>query len=392
MNDSISSSSDSAASKVTNANNGEIKEDETQKLDDSYVDASENIKISSETYGIDLPKEDNNNSGDSAIVKNFEKVFNHQRETMSSSNKEIYESLTSPNDILVTPETIFEPNGHSRPYQKPHLVFSKTENLEDTHVNFNPPKPDYTVNGHMLPGPGQVIMVGTDSLYNEANKRNESKLQLFDQFVKRPNIITKVRPQLPKPVVISSAKIHKQPVRRPPVQFSLPIDSTGDEKDSSSQTERPPSTHLKPQMINDGLLKSDQKVSFSPAFHGETGPILRYPVNEYQKDATPYSRVSNVSHILNKIAHTKDSAVGVKRPYTTTEIVGLSPPFTDRTTSGPAEKRLNQSLEISIMKPPPLIVPIKKVNITYVYQNNTAMTTRTSTRRPTNIPVQVQKF
>jgi hypothetical protein len=299
---------------------------------------------------------------------------------------------------LKPPEIIavFEPNGHSRPYSKLHTFETNSQNKPDI-ITESPEQIHNIFKGHMRPGLGQVLHVQADKneIDNNFEKhRNESLLYSHrgrprPDYATRihpehPQIVTKSKPQLPGPVVISSGKMKKQNSnrRRPSVKFSLPIDSTGEENESKTQTERPPSadadkTNIKSKQESlatafqtnyahansDNEQDNDKEIEINVSYVELQKTTPKTKLHEDMLPPAITSTDNNKEIIKNQLM---DEIL--KPPPSPNDVLGLSPPPVDITTTNrPLEnKQSHQKItsDVSGLKPPPLYIPLKESSIT----------------------------
>ncbi|XP_058788844.1 uncharacterized protein LOC131662888 [Phymastichus coffea] len=389
-----------------------------EKPMDSDVEASEDIKISTglndkpeddiiitedsdknkfeTTITFDQDRVDEN--GDGEIIMGSEKKqdqylaqstygeFNH----MNNNHHNVYVTDTGPQQNM-TSHTQFidlqspvvnpsiEPNGHSRPFLKSHFSMTLSDNKPDI-ITESPDKNDEIVHGHIKPGLGQVLHVQNDKNEYETRK-NDSRTHIYRRpkpdfpsriHADRPEIITKPKLKTPRPVVVSSGKIRKQNnYRKPQVQFSLPIDSTGEENDSKTQTERPPSSdttnyHKKPTQES---LDTAFQTNFASDDHKDEVVNDRVEADGSFSDTQKISDSKSkllpqdmvpppVTPVVNKDILKNDE--GLKPPPLPT-VLGLTPPPVDiTTTTRPIENNPKVNAEVSGLKPPPLYIPLQE--------------------------------
>ncbi|XP_015431646.1 PREDICTED: uncharacterized protein LOC107187952 [Dufourea novaeangliae] len=199
-----------------------------------------------------------------------------------------------------------------------------------------------------------------------------------------PHIITKPKPQVPGPITISSS--NSKPDARPNIRFSLPVEVVGQEVDSKTQTERPPSILITASNLNEKKKKNDEsletayqtnfaasgidngdsikhdtKTRIRPV-ESSTGDMLSIEgVNVPSRDMMPPPLRPTMPNQSNK-----DEEEGLKPPpIPSHDVVGLSPPPVDiTTTSGPMEDRFPFSTaNESGLKPPPKYIPLKETSV-----------------------------
>ncbi|XP_076288872.1 uncharacterized protein LOC143213154 isoform X2 [Lasioglossum baleicum] len=196
-----------------------------------------------------------------------------------------------------------------------------------------------------------------------------------------PHIITKPRPQVPGPITITSG--NSKPDSRPNIKFSLPVEAIGQEVDSKTQTERPPSMLITVNNLNDkkkndesletayqthfaveGVDKSDSKkhdTRIRPVEQSNSNVIGIEGVDVPSRDMMPPPLRPPVLNQSNK-----NEEEGLKPPpIPSHDVVGLSPPPVDiTTTSGPTEDRFSfVTANDSGLKPPPKYIPLKEATV-----------------------------
>lgn len=280
----------------------------------------------------------------------------------------------------------FEPNGHSRPFSNLHIVTSNSENKTKPSSEFSE-KNQNIVQGHILQGLGQVIHVQTQKTDSEkpfkvqknqptqngGKPRPDYSTQVHPNH---PQIITKLKTQVPGPVTIFSDKSHKQNShRRPTQQFSLPIDSIGEENESKTQTERAPSSDnnkleesldtafqmnfasTDSKEDTDNKKKNRTGVSFTE-HPGKT--TVRTTLLSQDMKPPPVSAVST-----HKVVKSPLADPGLRPPPPpTTDVVGLSPPPVDITTTNKPVESKPKKPSVSGLKPPPIYIPLKESKVT----------------------------
>ncbi|XP_067209575.1 uncharacterized protein [Linepithema humile] len=176
-----------------------------------------------------------------------------------------------------------------------------------------------------------------------------------------PHILTKPKPQVPDPVIISSDNAKLEAHGRPN-KFSMSVEATGEEMDSKTQTERPPSmlitknnpSHNK--KSNETLETAYQTNFASLDPHDKTRPINVKEVNIPSRNIMPppLNVGSNQSN--------KNEQEGLKPPPPpSSDVLGLSPPPVDITTTHvPIEDRFALVTNNESGLKPPKFVPLKE--------------------------------
>lgn len=295
----------------------------------------------------------------------------------------------------------FEPNGHSRPYGRPDAqpgIYQQPEIItKPLSKTSRPDQSDFVLfgEGHMQPGPGQVISINAEPEWSINHNRSKTqslgRLNLEKPLSKPtptyigisrpeigsgvrihpdyPHIITKPKIRVPGPITISSGS--SKPVdnthRRP--QFSLPIEAIGDEVDSKTQTERPPSSLVnKPSKeptdetletaFQTNFASSDSKEDVKDTFSDGS---QRKEMSTTMKPKVPSQNMMPPPRTSSrKTTEQKTNNQGVKISLKSTEVVGLSPPPVDiASMNRPADSKIS-ILNESGLRPPPMFNPLKE--------------------------------
>lgn len=184
-----------------------------------------------------------------------------------------------------------------------------------------------------------------------------------------PHILTKPRPQVPDPVIISSDTASMETHSRPNIKFSMSVDATGEEVDSKTQTERPPSmlvtkNNLSQNKQTDEILDTAHQTNFASSDSqnkpdGKTRPVDVKEVNVPSRNIMP----PPVSVTVEPNQSNKNEQEGLKPPPPppSSDVFGLSPPPIDITTTHvPIEDRFALvTNNVSGLKPPKYI-PLKE--------------------------------
>lgn len=282
----------------------------------------------------------------------------------------------------------YELNGHSRPFSNPQIIVSNSGNKTKHTLDFSD-KAQNVAQGHILQGLGQVIHVQTEKKDSEKpskvhkNEGNQVRGKPRPDYTTQvhpnhPQIITKLKPQVPGPVTIFSDKVHKQNAhRRPTQQFSLPIDSIGEENESKTQTERAPSSDNKVEESLDTAfqtnfasteakeemeIKKKNQTNVSFVQHQEKTTV-RTTTNPISQDMKP-PPVSAVNSHKVMVKNSLADAGLRPPPPPSTDVLGLSPPPVDITTTSKPVENKPKKQPASGLKPPPLYIPLKESKIT----------------------------
>lgn len=406
-----------------NSGVGQVESDSKimEKPVDSEVDASENVRISTgpqdkiEDDIIVADDSDRNKfettitfdqdrvgeNGDGEIIMGSEKKQDQYLsqspysgyDTISNDHHSVFVTDTGPQQNISTqPQSVnlqrpsynhpsVELNGHSRPFSKPHFDVSDNSKVDIITESPNH-KDDEIVHGHMKPGFGQVLHVQNDENGQLPSRKNESRVHVYrprpkpDFSQRHPQIITKPKLKTPRPVVVSSGKVRKpnNAYRKPQVQqFSLAIDSTGEENDSNSQTERPPSSETKMSNYDKKPTQESLDTAFQTNFANDDSKVEES--NDRKETAGSYQDIRKitiskskplaqdmvpppVTPVFNQEISKNDE--GLKPPPPPT-VLGLTPPPVDiTTTTRPVENKPKKNTEVSGLKPPPLYIPLQE--------------------------------
>ncbi|XP_076766684.1 uncharacterized protein LOC143433282 [Xylocopa sonorina] len=201
-----------------------------------------------------------------------------------------------------------------------------------------------------------------------------------------PHIIVKPKPQVPGTITISSGNSKSE---TPPNQFSMPVEAMGEEVDSKTQTERPPSMLVTMNNIgeknnNDEKLDNSYQTNFaaSDANKGDSmepheskvkvRPIETSTVdmmNSMEGMGVPSREMKPppLRPVVGINQSNKDKEEDLKPPpIPSRDVVGLSPPPVDiTTTSGPMDDNRFPfgTANESGLKPPPKYIPLKESTV-----------------------------
>ncbi|XP_050466197.1 uncharacterized protein LOC126859213 [Cataglyphis hispanica] len=184
-----------------------------------------------------------------------------------------------------------------------------------------------------------------------------------------PHILTKPKPQVPQPVIISSDNAGLETHNRPNIKFSMSVEATGEEVDSKTQTERPPSmlvtkNNMSHNKKNDETLNTAYQTNFASSdSQDKRDEIKTRPINNEETNVPSRNMMPpplNVATGSNKSS--KNEQEGLKPPPPPTppsrNVLGLSPPPVDITTTHmPVKDRF--ATDESGLKPPKYI-PLKE--------------------------------
>lgn len=177
-----------------------------------------------------------------------------------------------------------------------------------------------------------------------------------------PHILTKPKPKVPEPVIISSGTAGLDMPGRPNVKFSMSVEATGEEVDSKTQTERPPSmlvtkNNLSHNKKNDETLNTAYQTNFASSdSQGEQSKIKE--TNVPSRNMMPPPLSTGVGSNQSK----KKDQEGLKPPPPpSSDVLGLSPPPVDITTTHmPVDNRFALMTTDESGLKPPKYVPLKE--------------------------------
>ncbi|XP_011695985.1 PREDICTED: uncharacterized protein LOC105454797 isoform X2 [Wasmannia auropunctata] len=174
-----------------------------------------------------------------------------------------------------------------------------------------------------------------------------------------PHILTKPKPQVPEPVIVSSGTAGLETHGRPNVKFSMSVEATGGEVDSKTQTERPPSmlitkNNLSHNKKNDEAMNTAYQTNFASSdSQGEQDKI---------KETNVPSRNMMPPPLNGGVGPKKKEQEGLKPPPPPpSDVFGLSPPPVDITTTHiPVDDRFALMTTDESGLKPPKYVPLKE--------------------------------
>lgn len=188
-----------------------------------------------------------------------------------------------------------------------------------------------------------------------------------------PHILMKPKPQVPGPVIISSGTSGVDTQQgHPSIKFSMSVETTGEEVDSKTQTERPPSmlvtkNNLPHNKKNDETLDAAYQTNFASSETHNKDEFKTRPINI--KEMNVPSRNMMPPPLNGESSQANKDEEGLKPPPPpSSDVVGLSPPPVDITTTHvPIEDRfaLVTTDETTGLKPPKY-VPLKESITTVV--------------------------
>lgn len=187
-----------------------------------------------------------------------------------------------------------------------------------------------------------------------------------------PHILTKPKPQVPEPVIVSSDTAGLGTHDRPNIKFSMSVEATGEEVDSKTQTERPPSmlvtkNNLLHNKKNDETLNTAYQTNFASSdSQDKRDEIKTRPINNKEMNVPSRNMMPpplNTAAGSNK--SNKNEQEGLKPPPPPTppssDVLGLSPPPVDITTTHvPVEDRFALVTTNESGLKPPKYIPLKE--------------------------------
>lgn len=183
-----------------------------------------------------------------------------------------------------------------------------------------------------------------------------------------PHILTKPKPQVPGPVIVSSGVAGLETGHsRPNVKFSMPVEVMGEEVDSKTQTERPPSMLVTKNGLshnkNDEILQTAHQMNpvSSQDMPNKMDGIKTKPINAKETNVPSRNMMPPPlnADVGSKQAN-KEQQEGLKPPPPplSSDVLGLSPPPVDITTTHtPIEDRFAlMTTDESDLKPPKYVL------------------------------------
>ncbi|EZA62920.1 63 kDa sperm flagellar membrane protein [Ooceraea biroi] len=182
-----------------------------------------------------------------------------------------------------------------------------------------------------------------------------------------PHILTKPKPQVPKPVIVSSGSTGLETHNRPNIKFSMPVEAIGEEVDSKTQTERPPSmliikNNLSHNKKNNETLNTAYQTNFaSSESQNKQDEIKRRPINIKEMNVPSRDMMPPPLNVGPNQSN-KDEQGGLKPPPPpSSDVFGLSPPPVDITTTHiPIEDRFALITTSESGLKPPKYIPLKE--------------------------------
>lgn len=185
-----------------------------------------------------------------------------------------------------------------------------------------------------------------------------------------PHILTKPKPQVPQPVIISSDTTGLETHDRPNIKFSMSVEAMGEEVDSKTQTERPPSMLVTKNNLhnkNDETLNTAYQTNFASSdSQDKRDEVKTRPVNNKEMNVPHRNMMPpplNTATEPNK--SNKNGQEGLKPPPLPTpvssDVLGLSPPpVAITTTNMPIEDRFALVTTNESGLKPPKYIPLKE--------------------------------
>jgi len=206
------------------------------------------------------------------------------------------------------------------------------------------------------------IMIGNNRL-NVIRPEHGTFTRVHPEY---PHILTKPKPQVPKPVIVSSGSTGLETHNRPNIKFSMPVEITGEEVDSKTQTERPPSmliikNNLSHSKVNNATLNTAyQANSASVESQNKQDEIKIRPVNT--KENVPSRNMMPPPLNAGSGQSNRNEQEGLKPPPPPSDdVLGLSPPPVDITTTHtPLEDRFAVITTSESGLKPPKYIPLKE--------------------------------
>lgn len=185
-----------------------------------------------------------------------------------------------------------------------------------------------------------------------------------------PHILTKPKPEVPEPVIVSSGTSGLETHDRPNIKFSMSVEATGEEVDSKTQTERPPSMLVTKNNLSHN--KNDEHETLNTAYQtnfassDSQDEIKSRPVNNKEMNVPSRNMMPpplNVAAGSNKSNKNGQEGVKLLPPPTppSSDVLGLSPPPVDITTTHvPIDDRFALVTTNESGLKPPKYIPLKE--------------------------------
>ncbi|XP_029175188.1 uncharacterized protein LOC114943684 [Nylanderia fulva] len=181
-----------------------------------------------------------------------------------------------------------------------------------------------------------------------------------------PHILTKPKPQVPEPVIVSSGIAGLETHDRPNIKFSMSVEATGEEVDSKTQTERPPSMLVTKNNLSQNkkdeheTLNTAHQTNFASSdFQDE---LKTRPVNNNKEMNVP-SRNMMPPPLNAGSNKNEQEGIELSPPPTppSSDVLGLSPPPVDITTTHvPVDDRFALVTTNESGLKPPKYIPLKE--------------------------------
>lgn len=180
-----------------------------------------------------------------------------------------------------------------------------------------------------------------------------------------PHILTKPKPQVPKPVIVSSGSTGLETHNRPNIKFSMPVEISGEEMDSKTQTERPPSmliikNNLSHSKKSNETLNMAHQTNFA-SLESQDEIKIR-PVNIKEINVPSRTMMPPPLNVRpNQLNKDKQEGLKPPPPPVSSDVFGLSPPPVDITTTHvPIEDRFSSITTSESGLKPPKYIPLKE--------------------------------
>ncbi|XP_043272773.1 uncharacterized protein [Venturia canescens] len=288
-------------------------------------------------------------------------------------------SFPSQHEWPQNPQASGNPPVQSPPGKDHRNDFPKVEGSNNRYVRRN----QTTKTASYFPSNEEGSSLG-DRTDQTPNRMQNSGTRVHPAY---PHILTKPRPRVPGPITITSHS--KRPDinnDKPKIQFSLPVEAMGEEKDSTTQTERPPSMlitangHKNKKQKQETLETASQTNFATPDRDNENSQQQEVKVygkpteTKKQEASSSHSngnlRVPSQNMMPPPVRNSHDSSThpddskngdGLKPPPPPADVVGLSPPPVAITTTGrPKEDRFSFPTPEETDLTPPKYIPLKE--------------------------------
>lgn len=293
---------------------------------------------------------------------------NYHQKQSAQDNKNSYQPDKNDDTVDLKPPAIithYRPDSERRPVLRPRPVsFSRPEST--THLLDSRPKRPINRTDAATLIFGSKFAVSRPNFNKEEMTHNTSLpggITTTRVHPDYPHILTKPKPQVPAPITISTgSSLKTDNSRLNKVKVSLHIKEIGEDVDSKTQTERLPSMLLKKyenkkpdvsfetaSQTNFANSESDSKDKIVQSRPGDIKTGTQTPKVPSQTMTPPPLRRQEKPAI-------KDEKNALKPPPLPSDVVGMSPPLVDITTTNIPPALPNDS----VLRTSPKYIPLKE--------------------------------